>query len=430
MLFLDRQDAGRHLAFQLRQLSGGDVVVAGLPAGGVVVASEVAEELRAPLDIIVVRRLGVPFQPECAFGAIGEDGARVLNDNVIRQSGLTCAQITAVEAHEQTMLARRVEQLRADREPVPLTGKTVIIVDDGIATGATARAACAVARARGARRVVVAVPAGLVSGVAPLHRVADEVICPCTSAGFTAIGQWYADFCQITDEEVAALLDKAVQVDRRARAGARTADVAISCGVRLAGTLVIPECATGLVVFAHGSGSSRCSPRNQSLAAALNRAGLGTLLTDLLTADEELSHGYVFNIAHLSSRLARVTSWLRGQPGTDGLPIGYFGASTGAAAALWAAADPELNIAAVVARGGRPDLAGPRLAAVRAPTLLVVGESDEEGLALNQSARQQLTCENQLTVIPGATGLLGEPDTLKQTGNLAADWFTGHLHDG
>ena len=430
MSFLDRQDAGRHLAVQLRHLCGADVVVTGLPAGGVVVAAEVAEELHAPLDVIVVRRLGVPFQPEYAFGAIGEESVRVLNHYVIRQTGLTSAQIIAVEAHERMMLTRRVQQLRANREPVPLAGKTVIIVDDGIATGATARAACLVARARGARRVVFAAPVGPAGGVASLHQAADEVICPYMPAEFYAIGQWYADFSQVTDEEVAALLDKAVaQMTGQASADARTADVVINCGVRLAGTLTIPEHATGLVVFAHGSGSSRRSPRNQSVAATLNRAGLGTLLTDLLTADEELSHAYVFNVRLLASRLGRITAWLRGQAGVGRLPVGYFGASTGAAAALWAAADPESGIAAVVSRGGRPDLAVDRLAEVRAPTLLIVGGADEEVLALNRSAQQQLTCENHLAVIPGATHLFGEPGALKKVGDLAAEWFTGHLQD-
>ncbi len=209
MVFIDRADAGRRLAERLRQLRGRDVVVLGLPGGGVPVAFEVAAELRAPLDVIVVRKLGVPVQPEYGFGAIGEDHVRIIDDYVIRQTRLTEAEIAAVEAREHAALDRRVRRLRGGRPAVPLAGRTAVIVDDGIATGSTALAACAVVRARGASRVVLAVPVGSVEGVASLRRVADEVVCPYTPAGFFAIGEWYADFSQLTDEEVTALLDKA-----------------------------------------------------------------------------------------------------------------------------------------------------------------------------------------------------------------------------
>jgi putative phosphoribosyl transferase len=148
MLFIDRADAGRHLAQRLRHLCGADVGVLGLLGGGVPVAFEVAEELRAPPDVIVVRKLSVPFQPEYGFGAIGEGGARIIDDYVVRLTGLTGPEIAAVEARERAQLDRRVSQLRGDRPPVPLAGRTVIVVDDGIATGSTARAACMVAGAR------------------------------------------------------------------------------------------------------------------------------------------------------------------------------------------------------------------------------------------------------------------------------------------
>ncbi len=195
----------------------------------------------------------------------------------------------------------------------------------------------------------------------------------------------------------------------------------------LSGHLTVPAAATGLVVFAHGSGSSRHSPRNRFVAAVLNRDGLATLLFDLLTPEEELDRANVFDIALLGDRLVEVTRWLRKDPATSSLRIGYFGASTGAAAALWAAAEPDSAIAAVVSRGGRPDLAAERLAFVTAPTLLIVGGHDEVVLDLNRRARAQLRCERRLEVVPGATHLFEEPGTLEAAASLASGWFTDHM---
>ncbi|MER5602794.1 dienelactone hydrolase family protein, partial [Streptomyces sp. NPDC002265] len=195
----------------------------------------------------------------------------------------------------------------------------------------------------------------------------------------------------------------------------------------LRGRLAVPEGAPGIVVFAHGSGSSRRSPRNRFVAAGLDQAGLGTLLFDLLTEEEEVDRANVFDTELLARRLADATGWLREQPEAQGLAIGYFGASTGAAAALWAAAEPDARIAAVVSRGGRPDLAGPRLPAVAAPTLLIVGGDDQLVLGLNRAAQSRLRCENELSVVPGATHLFEEPGTLEQVTHLACGWFTDHM---
>jgi putative phosphoribosyl transferase len=194
---------------------------------------------------------------------------------------------------------------------------------------------------------------------------------------------------------------------------------------RLAGSLTVPIDAPGLVVFAHGSGSSRHSPRNRYVADVLAEAGLGTLLFDLLTPDEEADRANVFDIGLLADRLSQVTAWLREERGAE--PIGYFGASTGAAAALWAAADLGPDIAAVVSRGGRPDLAGPRLAAVTAPTLLVVGGQDAAVLDLNRRALADLHCDKELAIVAGATHLFEEPGALPAAAALARDWFLRYL---
>jgi len=201
----------------------------------------------------------------------------------------------------------------------------------------------------------------------------------------------------------------------------------VAGAVRLAGSLAIVEGSRGMVVFAHGSGSSRHSPRNRQVASVLNGAALGTLLVDLLTPEEEADRANVFDIDLLAGRLAGVTRWLRAQPATARAAIGYFGASTGAAAALWAAAEPGAGIAAVVSRGGRPDLAHPRLAAVTAPTLLIAGGRDKVVLDLNRRAQAELRCRNHLAVVPGASHLFEEPGTLDTVAGLARDWFIRHL---
>jgi putative phosphoribosyl transferase len=199
----------------------------------------------------------------------------------------------------------------------------------------------------------------------------------------------------------------------------------------LSGTLTIPENATALVLFAHGSGSSRRSPRNQFVARTLNRAGLGTLLFDLLTPEEEALDNHTrehrFNISLLAERLVHATKWGRQQEETRDLHIGYFGSSTGGAAALVAAAELPQDIGAVVSRGGRPDLAGTALAKVQAPTLLIVGGNDDVVIELNEMARDQTRCEVKLEIIPGATHLFEEPGTLEEVAKLASDWFVAHI---
>jgi putative phosphoribosyl transferase len=198
-------------------------------------------------------------------------------------------------------------------------------------------------------------------------------------------------------------------------------------GVRLTGDLNIPAAASGVVAFAHGSGSSRLSPRNVQVAEQLNDAGLGTLLFDLLTEGESLDRRKVFDIPLLAERLAAAREALREREDTQLLPVGYFGASTGAGAALWAAAEPGADVAAVVSRGGRPDLAGERLGAVTAPTLLIVGGEDHVVIDLNRQAQVLLRCENELVIVPGATHLFEEPGTLEAVSRHASAWFAAHL---
>jgi putative phosphoribosyl transferase len=198
-----------------------------------------------------------------------------------------------------------------------------------------------------------------------------------------------------------------------------------AAGATVAGRLTVPRHPRGIVVFAHGSGSSRHSPRNRFVAQVLQSAGLATLLFDLLTDAEEQDRANVFDIELLSARLVGVTDWLRTADDAAGLPVGYFGASTGAGAALRAAA--ETDVFAVVSRGGRPDLAGAFLGKVRAPTLLIVGSRDEQVLELNRAAAAAMTARCEIVVVEGATHLFEEPGTLEQVAGLARQWFTDHL---
>jgi pimeloyl-ACP methyl ester carboxylesterase len=201
--------------------------------------------------------------------------------------------------------------------------------------------------------------------------------------------------------------------------------------ITLEGTLAIPPQARGLVLFAHGSGSSRFSPRNRFVASELNEGGLATLLFDLLTAGEEeldaITGELRFDIELLAERLSAATDWVRAEPALPSLPLGYFGSSTGAAAALIAAARRPEAVQAVVSRGGRPDLADRSLSQVRAPTLLIVGGQDEAVLALNRAALARLRCEAVLRVVPGATHLFEEPGALSLVAALARAWFRDHL---
>jgi putative phosphoribosyl transferase len=317
--FVDRREAGSALAPLLAHDRNEEPVVLGIPRGGVAVAFEVARALHAPLDAVVVRKLGVPFQRELAMGAIGGwyEHFEATSDDEVR-----------------SLLAAATPSLPSDEVSPPLRRKTAV------------------------------------------------------------------------DAEVIVSTD----------------------GLELEGDLRVPTDAIGLVIFAHGSGSSRLSPRNRLVAENLNQRGLATLLFDLLTPEEAVERANVFDIELLAVRLLMATRWARRQPACRGLEIGYFGASTGGGAALWAAAE-DPSVRAVVSRGGRPDLAGSRLAAVEAPTLLIVGGADPVVRKLNQDAAQQLRCVHELAVVPGATHLFEEPGTLERAARLAGDWFLTHLAD-
>ena len=427
-MFQDRTDAGRRLAARLTGYPLPQPLVLGLPRGGLPVAVEVSNALGAELDVLVVRKVGAPGNPEYAIGAVGEDGVVILDRAARRALQVPSEVVDQIAALELKEVDRRVQAYRGGSRRLGIAGRNVIIVDDGLATGSTAEAAIAVVRHFGAAHVTLAVPVGSEEAVARLSSIADAVVCLETPDPFYAVGQHYRDFTQVRDDEVIAILRAHPRShDRAVDIAMVNEDVEIAFdGIRLPGHLCVPDGAKAVVLFAHGSGSSRLSPRNVAVAKILQGAGLGTLLFDLLTDGEADVRTNVFDIELLAERLVQATLWLRTRPDVGSLPLAYFGASTGAAAALVAAAQCPDQITAVVSRGGRPDLAGDWLRKVQAPTLLIVGSNDPAVINLNLEAQRRLQCTNLLEIVKGATHLFEEPGTLGQVARLAQSWFLAH----
>lgn len=435
--FRDRTEAGQLLAAELRKHVGSTTVVLGLPRGGVAVAAEVAKALSAPLDVLVVRKIGLPNEPEVAMGAVGEGGACIRNDETIAHAGVTDDQFVAVELHQLGEIERQVRRYRSARPLTLLTGKTALIVDDGIATGSTVLVAVAVARELQAARVVVATPISSRQAAEAISAQVDDFIALQVPPRMMAVGQWYDDFGPTSEQEVERLLGEAAdrtslrQEERRASGpetgGLVQGDVRIAVSsIHLTGHLVIPADPVGVVAFAHGPGSSRHSPRDRFVAGVLNDHAIATLLVDLLTEEEAADRNRIVDIDLLASRLQGATQWLRSNSASASLGVGYFGAGTGAAAALRAAATPGADITAIVTRGGRLDLVGPAIDLVDTPTLMLVGENDNVALAHNREAVSHLG-EHKLVIVPGASGNFEEGGALETVAEDAQIWFTEYF---
>ncbi len=425
--FADRHAAGRELGARLLELSPQDPVVLGLARGGVPVAFEVARAIGAPLEVFVVRKIGAPGNPEYGIGAVAEGGALVIDDRAVHRLLVSEDELRGAVAHARAELSQRLARYRDARPAPDLQDRVVIVVDDGLATGGTARAALRAVRAQRPARLILAVPVGAADTVAALREEADEVVCLREPAPFWAVGAWYEDFRPTSDAEIEQLLDGDPSPPADAVVAAHEVQVPIALDGVLNGDLAVPQGASGLVVFAHGSGSSRHSPRNRAVAAELNRRGLATLLLDLLTVEEERDRHNVFDATLLGRRLEAATAWTRTSPLVSRLPVGYFGASTGAAAALIAAAALPDLVRTVVSRGGRPDLARASLADVRVPVLLLVGGHDELVLDLNRQAARLLGGPVEVREVAGATHLFEEPGALEAVARGAGDWFSEHL---
>ncbi len=425
--FRNRTDAGQQLADALASLRGQHPLILAIPRGGVPIGRIVADRLDGELDIVLVRKIGAPDNPEYAIGAIDETGAILRSDDAVffdvDESYLkreAAEQLAAIRAR------RKIYSL--DHAAIDPAGRIVVVVDDGLATGATMRAALLAVRARKPSRLVCAIPVASPRGLVSVADVVDDLVYLSAPEHFRAVGQFYESFPAVEDSEVVRLLRRPTS---GSPASAVSEDIRISAdGLLLDGNLQVPEKACGLVIFAHGSGSSRSSPRNRQVAQTMHKNGLATLLFDLLGEDEARDVSARFDIPRLATRLDAAMQWAMHHPQTQALPIGLFGASTGAAAALVLAARHPMAIKAVVSRGGRPDLAGHgALARVKAPTLLIVGGADSEVIVLNRSALLILPCHAELVLIPNATHLFEEQGAMERVAALAASWFQQWLPD-
>ena len=439
-LYADRAAAGRAVAAALggRRL-GRDVVVLGLPRGGAVVAGEVATALGAPLDIVVARKLGVPGMPEVALGAIVEGRYRIIDDPVRWYLGVPRRVVARIVERERTELARRVRLYRGGASIPALRDRTVILVDDGLASGATLRAAALAVRDRRPARVIAAVPVASPAHCDDVRESVDELIALATPDPFGTVSAWYDEFAPVSDAEVLRVLsrtaDAAAAAVRQPIDSVPEREIAIPLGLghsseadSVVGDLGLPNVPpSGLVILAHGGGSSRKSYRNRYLAGRLRDAGWATLRLDLLLAREQVDDDRDacarFDIRRIAGRLLAAAEWAARErlPGSHRVVL--FGASTGAAAALVAAATRPDLIAAVASRGGRVDLAGAALRAVRAPVIMIVGSEDTDTLRRTRESAAAMRCPTRLTIVRGAGHTFEEPGTLGPVGEAVVKWL-------
>lgn len=423
MRFRDRTEAARLLADQLLRYRGQHPLVLAIPRGAVVMGRVIADALEGELDVVLVRKLRAPRRPELAIGSVDEHGHTFLTEHG-RRATFPAGYLEREKREQLGLLRERRRAYTRARHPIDPSGRVVIVVDDGMATGATMIAALESLRSQTPARLVVATAVAPPETIERVRAHADEVVCTITSREFVAVGQFFEEFAQVEDGDVIALLRE----EKASHPEIGDPEVSIPAGTcELPGTLSCPVHAKGIVVFAHGGGSNRLSPRNRHVADHLNAHGFATLLFDLLTPEEERVYELRFDTTLLSRRLIAATKWLRNRREAEHLPIGYFGSSTGAAAALIAAARLPDRVSCVVTRGGRPDLAAEYLEQVQAPTLFIVGGLDDLVVDLNRRAFARLKSEKEMFVVRGASHLFEEPGALEQVAREAVSWFEARL---
>ncbi|MBX3019887.1 MAG: hypothetical protein KF767_18515 [Bdellovibrionaceae bacterium] len=413
--FQNRTVAAQQLADQLEDLRELKPVVLGIPRGAMPMAKIIADRLEADLDLVLVKKIGHPQHPEFALGSVTENGDVILGSGAL-QNGM----IEEDLAEQAAKIATRLREMRAHytngRPAVPLRGRDVIVVDDGIATGATMLAAIEFLRRAQVRQIVVATPVASPQAVQRLEDEGVEVRALLTPEEFGAVSYYYDNFAQVSDAEVGGFF----------RVSPREIEV-FEDGVKLNATLGLPMKPRGLVVFAHGSGHGRQSPKNQYIAEAFNRQGFATLLVDLMTpeeADDDLNR---FEIGLLAHRLRACLAWARKDPRLADIPLALYGTHTGTAAALMVAAQPGHRIDALVSRSGRPDLVTEVLPQLRVPVLFLVGAKDRAVLHLHEESFIQMHGERQLHPIPEAGAFIDTDLQMEEIVRESLRWVERHL---
>ena len=430
MLFHNRRNAGTLLANKISQilLDKKNTIVIALPRGGVPVAFEVAKKLQVPLDVILVKKIGAPSFPELSVGAVSENNEVFYNEDLIERLGYEVSDMKPFKDHAVAELQKTKLSLRREFPLLSLEGKDIILVDDGIVTGVTMEVVIQLLRQKKVRKIIVASPISSQVALTKLGSHVDMVEVIMVLPTVTSVGEWYEDFTQVETEDVIDILSEASSLQNIDEI--KSVEVMIKdSNITLEGNINTPEKIKSWIIFAHGSGSSHKSIRNINVASELSKAGHGTLLFDLLTTEED-AFSNRFNISLLSKRLVMATRWLiKSKYYKEGTPIGYFGASTGAAAALEAVGrmDEQNLTYAIISRGGRPDMVEKKvLSSIYIPVLLIVGEEDHEIIELNKIAAESLpNC--RLSIVANATHLFEEPGTLEEVTKLAIHWFDGHV---
>jgi putative phosphoribosyl transferase len=446
-IFRDRGTAADALARSLTRFAAeSDVMVIGLARGGVPIARHVASAIGASFSVLISRKIGVPGIEEVALGAIAEGMDDVVTDSVAWYIGVPSDVLERLAARERLELARR-ERLYRDGHPLPcVEGRTVILVDDGLATGATLRAAARAVRLRRPKRIIAAVPVASRLALDDLRGEVDEIVAVVVTDAFQTVSSSYESFAPVSDDDVLTALGRPARrvseivtdITHRITDAERTIEIPITDGCVVAdlGTsLHLGSRGRGatlrergaLAILAHAGGSSRDSYRNRYMAGRLRLSGYATMRVDLLTPHEQeldARNGSMrFDVARIAARLTDVCDWAVRAGIYGARRTILIGSSTGAAAALATAAQRQANTFAVVARGGRVDLTGPRLARVRAPVLLIVGDADREAVRLNSDAMQALPRGAKLIRIPGAGQTFGEPGALGAVAEHTVKWL-------
>jgi putative phosphoribosyl transferase len=429
--FRDRVEAGQRLVKLVQQYQSQHPLVIGVPDGGVPVALEVAAALQAPFEVWAGEKLGSPEHPGLRLGAIAEGDVVFLDHSLPTQMGTQ--PLEALIARKQLLLHERSLRLRGSARLPDVTGRTVLVVDDGVATGATLHAVLLAVKSHKPRELVVAVPVGAISRLAALRRIADHVHALEETRNLVAIGAWYDDFTRVPEPQIADVLRHpsralahSLQSTEALPANTREIDVHVE-GVTLCGTLAVPHDAKALVIVASASGTSRFDASNRFLAAELRKRNLATLLFDLLTHREELraleAGKFRFDLELLSRRLLAATHWVAHNRETEWMRVGFLEGPIGPGVALDAAARRPNVVQAIAAIGASPHIARSYFGKTKAPTLWLVGETDAAVLSLDPKEIAAIFGEADLEIVPGAGALFEEPGALEQVSALASRWF-------